>query len=141
MSEKLVKPKCPICESDIELIVISINAGSSSDVSLLGGSYETAQYKCKLDAGICDLADTMYQAVTNQTTQINIPRSGDNTTKKQHQSMYWRLALSEYFKYIDFCVDNEVSNKIWAYTNDKGVISNKDRNFLINMYRNLNKTA
>lgn len=115
------KPKCPICELDIKFKKTIVHSTSTSP-SALGGEYKSSKYVCAGGYDVCEVA--LYMYITATSKSIQSPRT-DN----------YRYALKRYIEFIDFCIDNDIQSKLFAYCDKNGKLSDKDKGFLLDSAR------
>lgn len=114
----LKKPQCPICELGIRFKKVELHSSSPSPSSLCG-SHKQARYVCAGGYDVCELALHIYVAATSKSIQS--PRT-DN----------YRYALERYIDFVNFCVDNNLKLKLFAYCDEYGNLSGRDKAMLLN---------
>lgn len=113
----LKKPQCPICELGIRFKKIELHS-SSPNPSSLCGSHKQAQYVCAGGYDVCELALHIYVAATSKSI------SSANTDN-------YRFALERYIEFVEFCLDNNLKGKLFAYCDEYGRLSSRDRALLL----------
>jgi len=113
----LKKPKCPICELGIRFKKVELQS-SSPNPSSLSCTHKQAQYVCAGGYDVCELALHIYIAATNKGI------SSANTDN-------YRFALERYIEFVEFCLDNNLKGKLFAYCDKYGRISDRDRALLL----------
>lgn len=113
----LKKPKCPICELDIKFKKTIVHS-TSTHQSALAGEYKSSQYVCAGGYDVCEVALYMYIAATSKSI------SSANTDN-------YRFALERYIQFVEFCVDNNLKDKLFAYCDECGNLSGRNKAMLL----------
>lgn len=113
---KLKKPNCPICGSEIELVVQTVHGVGASSSVALGGYNKSTFYRCKANFQVCSESISIANAWFDHWKKYDfVTKNGSN----------WREALVRYHHYCDFMSDNQrLKYKLNMLMDESGMLPN-----------------
>ena len=112
------KPQCPICSASIKLQTVQITSNNGGESNWMGNSV-SSQYVCSHNSDVCRISRDIYLIVTRKQLV-------------SHQDINWRIPLSRYIRYTEFCIDNHLQEKLLIYCNQYGELDINIQNNLLN---------